>query len=48
MLPLTPEELTAQDKATTCHISKTKFVNSDKIIKDHDHFTGKYRGTQSL
>ncbi|CAH1639524.1 unnamed protein product [Spodoptera littoralis] len=44
MLPLTPEELTVHNEATTCHICKTQFVKNDKIVKDHDHFTGKYRG----
>lgn len=44
MIPLTTEEMSLHGAATLCHICKTDFVAGDKIVKDHDHFTGKYRG----
>ena len=42
MIPLTKEEEDNYNKANICHISKKEF-NNDKV-RDHCHFTGKYRG----
>ena len=42
MIPLTKEEKDNYNKENTCYICKKDF-NNDKV-RDHCHFTGKYRG----
>ena len=42
MIPLTKEEKYNYNKENTCYICKNDF-NNDKV-RDHCHFTGKYRG----
>ena len=42
MIPLTKEEDDDYNKENTCYICKKDFDN-DKV-RDHCHFTGKYRG----
>ena len=42
MIPLTKEEEDNYNKENICYISKKEF-NNDKV-RDHCHFTGKYRG----
>ena len=42
MIPLTKEEEDNCNKENTCYICKKDF-NNDKV-RDHCHFTGKYRG----
>ena len=42
MIPLTKEEEGNYNKENTCYICKKDFSN-DKV-RDHCHFTGKYRG----
>ena len=42
MIPLTKEEEDKYNKENLCHICKKEF-NNDKV-RDHCHFTGKYRG----
>ena len=42
MIPLTKEEEDNHNKENTCYICKKDF-NNDKV-RDHCHFTGKYRG----
>ena len=42
MIPLTKEENDNYNKENTCYICK-RYFNNDKV-KDHCHFTGKYRG----
>ena len=42
MIPLTKEEENNYNKENTCYICKKDF-NNDKV-RDHCHFTGKYRG----
>ena len=42
MIPLTKEENDNYNKENTCYICKKDF-NNDKV-RDHCHFTGKYRG----
>ena len=42
MIPLTKEEEDNYNKENICHICK-KELNNDKV-RDHCHFTGKYRG----
>lgn len=32
------------DNATNCFICGSKFKEEDKKVRDHCHFTGKYRG----
>lgn len=44
MLPLTEEELRSFKTAVVCHICRKRFTQYDCIVRDHDHFTGKYRG----
>ena len=42
MIPLTKEEKDNYNKENICYICKKEF-NNDKV-RDHCHFTGKYRG----
>ena len=42
MIPLTKDEEDNYNKETICYICKKEF-NNDKV-RDHCHFTGKYRG----
>ena len=44
MLPLTVQEEISFQNAKKCHICKNKIYSNDVIVKDHDHFTGKYMG----
>ena len=52
MTPLTHEEQKKHDDSKKCFISNKKFITDKKIkyykklmkVKDHDHYTGKYRG----
>ena len=50
MLPLTKNKLKLHQDATECYICRKrflkKFVNDTnyRIVRDHYHFTGKYRG----
>ena len=43
MIPLTKEEKDNYNKENICHICKNEF-NNDMKVRDHCHFTGKYRG----
>ena len=49
MIPLTKEEERAYRASRICYICKKKFSTNDKNkkchkVKDHCHYTGKYRG----
>ena len=44
MLPLTTQEQTEFIKAKICWICQKRFKENDKKVRDHDHFTGKFRG----
>ena len=44
MIPLTKEERCEYEKATVCWICQKEFDESQKKVRDHCHFTGKYRG----
>ena len=52
MIPLTPEEEKQYNKANICFISQRKFYTNKKSsyylnfkkVRDHDHYTGLYRG----
>ena len=44
MLPLTTQEQTEFIKAKICWICQKRFNEKDKKVRDHDHFTGKFRG----
>ena len=47
MIPLTTEEETYHNKQKICYICKNEFNNNDKKnykVRDHCHYTGKYRG----
>ena len=47
MIPLTTEEKMYHNKQKICYICKKEFNNSDKKnykVRDHCHYTGKYRG----
>ena len=47
MIPLTTEEKIYHEKQKICYICKKEFNNNDKKnykVRDHCHYTGKYRG----
>ena len=47
MIPLTTEEIIYHNKQKICYICKKEFNNNDKKnykVRDHCHYTGKYRG----
>ena len=46
MIPLTNKEIKSYEKQKVCHICKEKFFNdkSKKNVRDHCHFTGRFRG----
>ena len=47
MIPLTTEEKIYHNEHEICYIYKKKFDKSDKKhykVRDHCHYTGKYRG----
>ena len=47
MIPLTTEEKIYHNKQKICYICKKKFNNNEKNnykVRDHCHYTGKYRG----
>ena len=43
MIPLTDEEKESYENQEICHICKKEF-NNDNKVRDHCHYTGKYRG----
>ena len=48
MIPLTTEEKIYHNKQKICYICKKEFSNNEKKnykVRDHCHYTGKYRGT---
>ena len=48
MIPLTIKEEIYHNKQKICYICKKEFGTNDKTyykVKDHCHYTGKYRGT---
>ena len=47
MIPLTTEEKIYHNKQKICYICKKEFNNNEKKnykVRDHCHYTGKYRG----
>ena len=44
MISLTDEENRSYENQKLCHVCKKLFKKDDKKVKDHCHFTGKYRG----
>ena len=44
MVPLTDEENRSYENQKFCHVCRKLFTKDDKKVKDHCHFTGKYRG----
>ena len=44
MKHLTDEENESYIKQGFCHICKKEFSINDKKVRDHCHYTGKYRG----
>ena len=47
MIPLTTKEKTYHNKRKICYVCKKEFNNNDKKnykVRDHCHYTGKYRG----
>ena len=44
MEPLTKDEWREYNTASKCHICMEDFEMEDKKVRDHCHFTGKYRG----
>ncbi|XP_057290262.1 uncharacterized protein LOC130612946 [Hydractinia symbiolongicarpus] len=45
MQDLTDEELDGYENATKCHICMGEFSEHDVKVRDHCHFTGKFRGS---
>ena len=51
MVPLTIKEEICHNKQKICYICKKEFNNNDKKqqkLKDHCHYTGKYRGAAHI
>jgi len=46
-LVMTKKDQDAYDNAKICHICR-KDLNGDKKVRDHDHFTGKFRGAAHM
>ena len=44
MLPLTKKEQSEFKNAKICWICQKKYSEKDRKVRDHDHFTGKFRG----
>ena len=44
MLPLTKKEQSEFENAQICWICQKKYSEKDRKVRDHDHFTGKFRG----
>ena len=45
MIPLTKDEWKKYEKASKCHICLEDFdMNENNKVRDHCHYTGKYRG----
>ena len=46
MIPLTNKEIKSYEKQKVCHICKEKLCSNKnkKKVRDHCHFTGKFRG----
>ena len=48
MDPLTKDEWSEYNRATRCHICMEYFEMEDKKVRDHCHFTGKFRGAAHM
>ena len=45
MIPLTDEENRSYENQKRCHVCRKLFIGDNKEkVRDHCHFTGKYRG----
>ena len=44
MISLTDEENESYENQKFCCICQKRFANDNKKVRDHCHFTGKYRG----
>ena len=44
MEPLTSKQIKAHSEAEVCHICLEGFKIKDRKVRDHCHYTGKYRG----
>ena len=44
MEPLTSKQIQVHSKAKVCHICLEVFAIKDRKVRDHSHYTGKYRG----
>ena len=44
MIPLTDKKNRSYENQNRCHVCRKLFTKDDKKVKDHCHFTGKYRG----
>ena len=43
MIPLTKEEKKSYEREICRYICKKRFTTNNKKVRDHCHFTGKYR-----
>ncbi|XP_057311370.1 uncharacterized protein LOC130649159 isoform X1 [Hydractinia symbiolongicarpus] len=48
MQDLTDEELDGYENSTNCHICMREFGDDDIKVRDHCHFTGKFRGSAHM
>ena len=48
MIPLTHEENESYKNQTFCYICKKRFTSNNEKVRDHCHFTGKYRGSAHI
>ena len=45
MIPLTYKENKSSEKQNVCYICKKEFnIDNNKKVRDHCHYTGKFRG----
>ena len=44
MVPLSPKQIAAHSNVRVCHICLRPFKEEDRKVRDHCHYTGKYKG----
>ena len=46
--PLTPKEIEKHKKSKRCHICFKPFKEDNPKVRDHCHYTGRYRGSPHI